>query len=161
MKLTDRDRAHGGVAIIITKALQHFMAPLNTQLQAITIRATFDREITICSLYLPPRYRFTLGNIQGLINQLPPYLLLGDFNSHNPLWGGDFLDTEGRIIDDIVNNNELTLFNDGTMTYLNLFTGGSSAIDLSICSSSLYLDFNWSVDEFLHDSDHFPIHLKL
>ena len=157
----DGERAHGGVAIIINKSLQHYNVPLTTNLQAVAVRACFDREITICSLYLPPRSEFSLNDLQTLINQLPPpFLLLGDFNSHNPFWGGNLLDTQGKIIDDLLVNNDLTLYNDGSMTYHNIFTGSSSAIDLSICSSSIFLNFNWSVNEFLHDSDHFPIHLN-
>ena len=35
-----------------------------------------------------------------------------------------------------------------------------SAIDLTICSTSLRLDYHWSVDENTHGSDHWPIHLK-
>ena len=155
------DRAHGGVAIIINKSIQHSNIPLNTNLQAVAIRACFDQEITVCSLYLPPRSGFTLNEIQLLINQLPPpFLLLGDFNSHNPLWGGDTLDTEGRVIDDFILNNDLSLYNDGSMTFHNIYNNVFSAIDLSICSPAIHLNFNWAVDEFLHGSDHFPIHLK-
>ena len=43
------DRAHGGVAIIINKSIQHSNIPLNTNLQAVAIRACFDQEITVCS----------------------------------------------------------------------------------------------------------------
>ena len=46
------------------------------------------------------------------------------------------------------------------MTYHNIFNNVFSAIDLTMSSSSVHLDFNWTVDEFLHGSDHFPIHLK-
>ena len=35
-----------------------------------------------------------------------------------------------------------------------------SAIDLSICSSGIAIDFNWSVSEYLNGSDHFLIYLK-
>ena len=31
---------------------------------------------------------------------------------------------------------------------------------MSICSSDIAPDFNWSVNEYLNSSDHFPIHLK-
>ena len=48
------------------------------------------------------------------------------------------------------------LLNDGAMTYHNLYFNSYSAVDLSICSSDIALDFNWSVN----GSDHFPIHLK-
>ena len=47
------------------------------------------------------------------------------------------------------------------MTYNNLYFNSYSAIDLSICSSDIALDFNWSVIEYLNGSYHFPIHLKL
>ena len=157
----DGDRAHGGVAIIVNKSIQHSNIILNTNLQAVAIRANFDREITICSIYLPPRSGFTLNEIQALVNQLPPpFLLLGDMNSHNPLWGGNVLDREGRTIDDLIQNSNLSLYNDGSMTYHNIYNNIFSAIDLSICSPAIHLNFNWTVDEFLHGSDHFPILLK-
>ena len=35
-----------------------------------------------------------------------------------------------------------------------------SALDLSISSSSIHLDFHWSVNDYLNGSDHFPIHLR-
>ena len=44
--------------------------------------------------------------------------------------------------------------------YYNIHTGYSSAIDMSICSSNILLDFTWSVDDELHGSDHYPIVLK-
>ena len=155
------DHAHGGVAIIVNKSVQHSHIILNTQLQAIAVRACLDREITICSLYLPPRHRVTMNEMQVLVNQLPPpLLLLGDFNSHNPLWGGVVLDAEGRTIDDFIHNNNLLLFNDGSMTFHNIYSNSFSAIDLSICSPEIYLDFIWSINEDLHGSDHYPIHLK-
>ena len=41
-----------------------------------------------------------------------------------------------------------------------MHTNYFSAIDLSICSSSILLDFFWSLDDDLNGSDHFPIYLK-
>ena len=46
------------------------------------------------------------------------------------------------------------------MTYHNIFTNNFSAIDLSLCTPSIHLDFIWQVNEYLNGSDHFPIHLK-
>ena len=155
------DRAHGGAAVIIKKSLQHSLISLNTLLQAVAVRVILDKEVTVCSLYLPPKVPFNVTDIQNLIDQLPtPFLILGDFNAHNPLWGGDILDIEGRTIEDIIDTNSVSLFNDGSMTFHNVYSNKSSAIDLSICSSSIFIDFNWSVNEFLNGSDHYPIHLK-
>ena len=57
-------------------------------------------------------------------------------------------------------STNLSLYNDGSMTYHNIYTNTYSAIDLSIVSPSILIDFNWSVNEDLNGSDHYPIHLK-
>ena len=47
--------------------------------------------------------------------------------------------------------------NDKSNTFLDSGKGTFSALDLSICHPSLYLDYEWSVCEDRHGSDHFPI----
>ena len=47
--------------------------------------------------------------------------------------------------------------NDKSNTFLYSGKGTFSALDLSICHPSLYLDYEWSVCEDQHGSDHFPI----
>ena len=79
---------------------------------------------------------------------------------HTILYGVVISYSEGRIIEDIINGNNVVLLNDGTMTYHNSYFNYFSAIDLSISSSDIALDFNWSVNEYLNGSDYFPIHLK-
>ena len=155
------ERAKGGTALIVSKNIQHEIVNINTSLQATAVRVLFDKLITVCSLYLPPDLCFNTADLQNLITQLPsPFLLLGDFNSHNPLWGGTTLDGKGKTIEDLICNNQISLFNDGSFTYHDIFNDSYSAIDLSIGSSSIFLDFTWSVDEFLNGSDHYPIYLK-
>ena len=155
------ERAKGGAAIIVKKSLQHSSVILNTSLQAVAVQFVSDKQLTVCSLYLPPDLIFNNDDIQNLIDQLPvPFLLLGDFNAHNPLWGSPILDNKGKIIEDVIDANNVALYNDGTMTFHNIHQNQFSALDLSICSSNVHLDFNWSVNEFLNGSDHFPIHLK-
>ena len=155
------DRAHGGAAIIINKSIQHSVIQLNSPFQVVAIKALLGRAITICSIYLPGADGYTNTDLQNLIDQLPPpFLLLGDFNAHNPLWGGNVLDVYGTIVENILNTNDVILYNDGSMTYHHIHTNTYSAIDLSICSSNIAMDFNWSVNNYLHGSDHYPIHLK-
>ena len=50
--------------------------------------------------------------------------------------------------------------NNGNPTYFHQPNGTLSSLDLSLCDSSLYLDYNWEVDDDLHGSDHFPILLR-
>ena len=47
--------------------------------------------------------------------------------------------------------------NDKSHTYLHPATGNFSSLDLSLCHPSLLLDFDWTVSEDQHGSDHFPV----
>jgi len=49
------------------------------------------------------------------------------------------------------------ILNTGSPTYFHPGTGSLSAIDLSLCHPSLYLDLSWSVHEDLCGSDHYPV----
>ena len=84
-------------------------------------------------------------------------MLLGDFNGHHILWGCNKNNTRGEIIENFINTNDLCLMNDKSYTYLHPATGTFSSLDLSLCHPSLLLDFDWSVCEDQHGSDHFPI----
>ena len=50
--------------------------------------------------------------------QLPtPFLLLGDFNAHNPLWGNPDINTRDQLIEDFITNNCLYVLNNGDNTF--------------------------------------------
>ena len=68
-----------------------------------------------------------------------------------------FLLSVPPIIEDFITKNDICLMNDKSNTFLDSGKGTVSAIDLSLCHASLYLDFDWSVCEDQHGSDHFPI----
>ena len=70
-----------------------------------------------------------------LFQQLPrPFIVLGDFNGHNPLWGSGHCDSRGR------NDLNLCILNDGSSTYCHLASGTKSMLDLSVADPSLFLD---------------------
>ena len=156
------DRPAGGVAILVKRGVPHQEVYLNTPLQAVAITFNLHIKICICSIYLPPgRTTAELIHLDQLVSQLPaPFIILGDFNAHSDLWGDQQLRPDGKIIEDFIANNDLNVFNDGSFTYLHPGNGSWSAIDLSLCSPSLYLDFKWNVDNDQHGSDHFPIVLS-
>jgi hypothetical protein len=139
----------------------HRIIPLNTNLQAIAVSVTLHRVITFCSIYIPPNTNLSPNELDTLVQQLPaPFVLLGDFNAHNILWGSNYISDRGRKIEDFVTRHDLCLFNTKSPTYLHPGTGTYTCIDLTICSPSLLLDYNWEVADDLHSSDHFPISLK-
>ena len=166
-------RAQGGTGFVVHKSVNHKSVPLNTILQACAIQIFTNKWITLCSLYLEPSLedhlvdacgrprRLQLGDLQDLIDQLPqPYILMGDFNAKHTLWGSAICDRWGDIIDELVSDNDVILMNDGSPTRYDVYHNSFSAIDLTLCSTAVRLDYQWSVDQDNHGSDHFPIHLK-
>ena len=55
-------RAKGGAAIIAHKSLRHSHYPLQTSLQAVAVRFILDKELTVCSIYLPPDQNLEMEN---------------------------------------------------------------------------------------------------
>ena len=86
-------------------------------------------------------------------------MLVCDFNGHSKVWGCSDTNDRGEIID-VIAENDLCLLNENQPTYLHPPTGNYYAIDLSLCHPNIYLDFDWSVCDDLHGSDHFPILIK-
>ncbi len=153
----DNERAAGGASVVINNKIPHSRISLNSPLQAVAVRVTLHKTITVCSLYLPPNDVVDIATLDNLITQLPqPYIILGDLNGHSPLWGCSNLNNRGKIIEDFIGKNDLCLFNDKSSTYLHPATGHYSSLDLSICSPSLLLDYEFKVHDDLCGSDHFP-----
>ena len=163
---TDGERRHGGTALYICNDFVHDEITLNTPLQAVacTIRLS-GRKIDVCSIYLPPNTdNSTLErNLNHLISQFRnPFLLLGDFNAHSPMWGRNIRASDGRgdIIERFLDIHQLVLLNKGENTHFSLSHNNESAIDLSICSPQLCSLFEWSVDSDIYNSDHYPIKIN-
>ena len=99
--------------------------------------------------------------LSNLIEQLPrPFVIMGDFNSHNEIWWSKKTNKKGKVIESLLNQHQLCMYNNKSNTYLHPATGTYSAIDPSICDPSLFLDYNWKVHDDTCGSDHFPILLK-
>ena len=102
--INDKNKiASGGTSIFVKLNLPQDELVLITTLQAQAVRVTTHRPITICSIYIPPNENFSKQQLLDLKSQLPtPFIILGDFNSHSPLWGTQNIDTKGKIIEDFL-----------------------------------------------------------
>ncbi|MES9994020.1 MAG: reverse transcriptase domain-containing protein, partial [Candidatus Thiodiazotropha sp.] len=157
----DGQRASGGTSIMVKSNIPHSQFDLNTNLQAVAVNVTLSKKITICSIYIPPNDVLSKNSLVSLVDQLPqPFMLVGDFNGHSKVWGCLDTNDRGEIIEDVIAENDLCILNEKQPTYLHPPTGNYYAIDLSICHPNIYLDFDWSVCDDLHGSDHFPIIIK-
>lgn len=150
----------GGISILIRNDFPQSKIQLKTHIQAVATKATLHRTINICSIYIPPHNPLNEIDLNNLIDQLPrPFLLLGDFNSHNVIWGSKYSDKKGKNLENIINNNDFCLLNNKFNTYLHPASGTYSVLDLSLCDSSTLMDFDWKVLDDSWGSDHFPITL--
>ena len=157
---TRQDGHDRGAAILIHKRLQYKTIPLNTDLQATAICIHLQHRYTICSLYLP-HHVITLAQLEALVRQLqPPFLLLGDVNAKNSLWGSPSTDARGQLFDKLVMNHPITILNAGSPTHYHIQTGAFSTIDVALCSSSRADDFNYEVLSDNHTSDHYPVKIS-
>ena len=155
---TAGQKPSGGSFILVHSSYPQREIKLSTDLQAVAVSVSLEKEITICSLYIPLNFTLHSQHLNSLLEQLPsPYLLVGDFNGHNMLWGCSKNNIRGEIIENFIEANDLCLMNDKSHTYLHPATGTFSSLDLSLCHPSLILDFDWYVCDDQHGSDHFPV----
>ena len=115
---------HGGSALIVDKATPHNLIALRTNLQAIAVRVTVFKTITVCSVYLPPSQKWDIRDMEDLYRQLPtPALLLGDLNAHSQTCGCRDTNARGRCIEDFMLKQNVCVLNTGNPTYFHPGTG--------------------------------------
>ena len=147
-----------GLAFLFRNNVPYCPIPLNTTLQAFAFRTGTSPQITICNIYISPNENFSTAQLNNLIRQLPqPFIIMGDMNCKSPTWGGEHLDTRGERVEDFIRVNDLCVMNTGSPTRMDIHSGNSSAIDLTLCSPSLLPLYDWYTEEDLFGSDHFPV----
>lgn len=157
----DTQHASGGVATYVLNTIPHREIPITTRLEAIAVSVFLTTTICICNIYLPNRVDIDIPTLSDLISQLPqPFVLMGDFNSHNLIWGDNSTDRRGKMIESLINTFDLVLLNYPAPTHYDIRYNTYSSIDLTICSPIIAPIFQWSVSTTLHGSDHFPITIK-
>lgn len=154
--------AKGGVLIAVSKNFYSEQITLHSPFQCVAARVWFDIPITICSIYLHHQDTVTTNLMQNLIAQLPsPFIITGDFNAHNGLWGSTYTNTRGAALETLLLSSNLALLNNGQNTRFDIYSGQYSAIDLTICSRSIVHKIGWSVLANSYTSDHFSQYIEI
>lgn len=132
---------------------------INSTFEVMAIKIFKPEVITICNIYIPPDVPYRTTDIEHIQQQLqPPYIIAGDFNSYNTIWGSKYTNNRGRMMEPIL--DDLAILNDGSDTYFSARTGEFSAIDLTLCTPDLAPKLTWDVQQHLFGSDHMPIKIK-
>lgn len=88
----NRNDAAGGVALYIKSNIHSEELQIQTRLEVIAAKLSLDKPITICNIYLPPHSQYDIEkrDIENILSQLQsPFILVGDFNAKNYMWGVD------------------------------------------------------------------------
>ena len=148
--------AHGGVGIFIRKDIPYVSLDVNSNFQLIAIQIFIPKKVTICNIYIHDKTNFSETDLKNVTNQLPqPFILTGDFNSHNPLWFDQKLDKRGEIIEKFILENNISLLDENKFTYMKGIT--QSHIDLTLVTPEICTEFSWNTYDCLCNSDHTPI----
>ena len=84
-----------------------------TDFQAVFVSVTLEKEITLCSVCIPPSFSLKSEHLISILEQLPsPYILVGDLNDHNVLWGNKDNDPREELIENFITYNDNCLMND-------------------------------------------------
>ena len=148
----------GGASVFVESSFPQGGIDLQAELQATAVSVALDREVTMCSVYVPPSFSLGSRHLDGLLQQLPsPCILLGDFNGHGVLWGGRNSDSGGDLVEGFIAGSGICVVSGGSYTCHSPSAKSFASIDLSFCHPSLFLDCDWSVCGDRHSSDRFPI----
>jgi Reverse transcriptase (RNA-dependent DNA polymerase)/Endonuclease-reverse transcriptase len=122
-------------------------------------------ELYIASVYITPNAsevivkNYLRNELEKLKNK--KVVFAGDFNAHDPLWGGQQTNKIGNVVLEIIRDCRLSLLNDGTATYNNK-RGENSAIDLTFVSKNLQnVAESWKVEKDSINDEHFIITFSL
>ncbi len=154
----DGNFARGGVLIAVHNKIITKPLVLQTNLQACAVAVNLPTKLTLCSIYIHQDDDLSGMVLHNLVQQLPkPYLLCGDFNAHNIIWGSSNTNTRGKNIENFIDQQNLILHNTGKPTHFNVYNGNTSAIDLVLSTNSIAHLVDWDTLEQLYGSDHYPI----
>jgi ribonuclease HI/exonuclease III len=156
-------QGRGGVALFSKRNICYKQISINLgtndpQVIAAEYKLKDEIIIAVC-LYNHPDKPLTSQCLQNIYDQIPAnqnVIIMGDFNAHHSLWGGNNDSPKGKNIVEFVQENNLVIINDGSCTRIGNITQNNTAIDLTMVSSPLALVSDWHIYEDLMGSDHLP-----
>jgi hypothetical protein len=123
-----------GVATFINDTIDSKNILIISDLKTITILVKFQKPLCTCNIYIPDIKIFTKQHLKDVIKQFPkPFILLGDFNSHNTSWGSTYnYYNRAPMVKELLEVETLVLLNNNEPTRHNVLNGNFSTITLTI-----------------------------
>ncbi|KAK7899409.1 hypothetical protein WMY93_020262 [Mugilogobius chulae] len=149
----------GGCATFIKNGMQYRLLRKDKVNESMAVSVWCrNKEVTVINYYNPCQ-RLELDGLLQLQGQERSHVIwCGDFNAHNTLWGGGHTESNGQVVEALLEENDLVCLNDGRGTRYDVCTGRKSVLDLTLVSNALASKSIWDVwpKDFM-GSDHFPV----
>lgn len=149
----------GGCITFIKDTLAYRRITVPNEYECIVIEMCSPRgNIKVVNFYNPCKKlsKQTFHEISESVDRRE--IWCGDFNAHNTLWGSDYTDTNGEVVEELIEERLLACLNDGRGTRVNVTRNSVSCIDLTLVSVNMSNLCEWNVKNDNNiGSDHFPI----
>lgn len=155
----DRKSTGGGCATFIEQGVQYRRIDIKIDIECVAVEIwSTQGRISVINFY-NPCIQLDSDKLDQIMEKVrSPVVWVGDFNSHNPLWGSVKRDLNGTVLEDFLDKYRLVMLNDGRPTRFNMTNKRTSCIDVTFASAELAKCGEWDVlsgDNM--GSDHFPI----
>ena len=122
-----------------------------------------NRQTSLVNVYYPAGSS-KIAEVAWLKNLNPEtgsWVVAGDFNVSHRLWDATATHSSGLHLADAVSDSNLTMLNDGSVTRIGQTGQRCSAIDLTMVTTDLFHEADWSTGTDHLQSDHLPLHIVL
>ncbi|XP_071746075.1 uncharacterized protein [Lepeophtheirus salmonis] len=152
---------HSRTCIRTSDKLNVWFVPEFSNKDVCTVCLNIEDSITyICVVYLDQLLSIEEETLLTLINHCEckqkQLLLAMDSNAHNHLWGSKYTDTRGETLENIIDENNLVVINEGNEPIF-VTQRASSTIDITLVNHYAFKKFEvtgWHVDLWPSMSDH-------
>jgi ribonuclease HI len=150
--------SRGGLAILVKNGISFTLLNVdqieNAEILGIQIK-TENGQLQILNTYIAPDLKITKIHMEKLF-RYNKAIILGDFNAHSKSWGCTKDNERGPILEEILNDSQLTVLNTGQPTRIPpVNSKNRSVIDLAIVTRELSLKCHHYVTNNSMGSDHY------
>src|SRR6266404_1940257 len=157
---SDRNSIGGGVLISVKTNIKSNLISTNinfpnTELIGININY-YSTNINIFAWY-SPSFNVDDHMFENFLDSYPNHsLLIGDFNSHHPMWGSRASSASGSKLANLINNSNYININNGQITYQKILSNYTAVLDLVFCTNDIINKSKMYMTDINFGSDHFP-----
>lgn len=136
------------------------ISSVDLSLQNVEILRVETAQLIVMSVYKPPTIPFAWPQISN--SDSKPMITIGDFNSHNTIWGYTMNDTDGEAVENWAASNNFTLLHNpkDKCTFMSARWRKGYNPDLAFVSSRHFGSFERTVNDPIPKSQHRPVTLS-